>query len=193
MAEFATKVITNEVRLSYPHLFEKYSNIPGQEPKYSVTILIPKSDTQTKQRIDAAMQAAKEQGLSTKWNGTAPAMVPTPLHDGDGVRPNGEAFGEECKGHWVMTASSKLQPEVVDQNIQPVISQTEIYPGVYARVSINFFPYFAAGKKGIGCGLGNVQKLRDGEPLTSRANASDDFGTPIQGNQAPSQYGNMGF
>lgn len=186
MENFSTKVITNEVRLSFPHLFEAYANQPGQTAKFSTTILIPKNDVATKAKIDAAIQAAIQQGMGKAWNGVKPPIVPTPLHDGDGVRPSdGSAFGEECRGHWVMTASSKQPPQVVDQALNPIMSQTEIYAGVYARASLNFFPYNSNGRKGIGCGLNNVQKLRDGEPLTSRSTAQDDF-TPIAG-QAP-QY-----
>ena len=86
-------------------------------------------------------------------------------------------FGEECKGHWVFTASSKIQPEIVDLNINPILDPTEIYSGLYARVGVTFFAYNASGKKGIGCGLETVQKLQDGEPLSNRASASDDFGS----------------
>jgi hypothetical protein len=85
-------------------------------------------------------------------------------------------FGDECKGHWVFTASSKQVPEIVDTGLNPIINQSEVYSGIYARVSVTFFPYNNSGKKGIGCGLGNVQKLEDGEPLGGRTSANDDFG-----------------
>ena len=178
MTKDPKRVVTGEVRLSYVHLFQPYAKNPNDVPKYSVTLLIPKSDVATKQRIDAAIQAAINEGINSKWNGTKPPVVAIPIHDGDGVRPSdGMPFPEECKGHWVMTASTKLQPQVVDLNIQPIIDQTEVYSGMYARVSIRFFPYNANGKKGIGCGLGNVQKVRDGEPLGGRTSAADDFGS----------------
>lgn len=187
-----TKVVTGEARLSYSHLTKPYANQPNQEPKFSTTLLIPKSDIATKQKIDAAINAAIQQGVTDKWNGVRPPMVAIPIHDGDGTRPSdGMPFGEECKGHWVMTASSKQRPEIVDLNLQPILNETEIYSGMYARVSINFFSYAVQGKKGIGCGLNNVQKLRDGEPLGGRTNASDDFGDlPVPGEsiyQQPSQ------
>lgn len=172
-----TQVVTNEVRISYEHLLKPYANQPGTEPKYSVTLLIPKSDVATKHRIDAAIQAAIQDGINSKWNGTRPAQPAIPIYDGDGLRPNGEPFGEECKGHWVMTASSKQQPEIVDLNLNPILNATEIYSGMYARVSINFFAYNAAGKKGIGCGLGPVQKTRDGEPLSGHISAAEAFGS----------------
>lgn len=171
-----TKVVTGEVRLSYAHLVKPYSNQPGQPEKFSVTLLIPKSDVATKQKIDAAINAAIQQGVKDKWNGVRPPVVAIPIYDGDGTRPSdGMPFGEECKGHWVMTASTKQRPEVVDLSLQPILNETEIYSGMYGRVSINFFPYAVQGKKGIGCGLNNVQKLRDGEPLGGRSSATDDF------------------
>lgn len=171
-----TKVITGKVRLSYVHLTKPYANQPNQDPKFSTTLLIPKSDIATKRSIDAAIQAATQQGVSDKWNGVRPPMIAIPIHDGDGVRPSdGMPFGDECKGHWVMTASSKSRPEVVDLGLQPIMSESEIYSGMYARVSLNFFPYAVQGKKGIGCGLNNVQKLEDGEPLGGRTSAANDF------------------
>jgi hypothetical protein len=170
-------VVTGKVRLSYVHLFTPYANPNGGDPKYSTTLLIPKSDVATKQRIDAAIQAAIQAGTETKWNGVRPPQVAVPVHDGDGARPSdGMPFGEECKGCWVVTASTKQPPQVVDLSVQPILDQTEIYSGIYARVSIRFFPYANSGKKGVGCGLGNVQKLEDGEPLGGRTTAVDDFG-----------------
>lgn len=175
-----TNVTTGEVRLSYVHLFKPYAFQPGQEEKFSCTILIPKSDTETMARINNAIAAATEKGVSDKWNGVRPPVIPNPVYDGDGVRPSdGMAFGPECRDHYVLTASAKADypPEVVDAQLNPVINQSEIYSGIYARVNISFFPYAFGGKKGIGCGLGPVQKTRDGEPLGGSApKASQVFG-----------------
>lgn len=175
-----TQVTTGEVRISYEHLLKPYANQPGAEPKFSVTLLIPKSDIATKQRIDAAIQAAIAEGVSAKWSGARPAQPPVPIHDGDGIRPNGEAFGDECKGHWVMTASSKQQQEIVDLAGNPIFNATDVYSGMYARIFLNFFAYNQTGKKGIGCGLGPVQKTRDGEPLGGKVTAADAFGAAPQ-------------
>ncbi|MCL2212844.1 MAG: DUF2815 family protein [Oscillospiraceae bacterium] len=167
------KVLTGEVRLSYAALVQPRAPQSGVgEPKYSVTILIPKTDTATKAAIDAAMRAAAQEAVSTKWGGVAPPQPKHPLHDGDGVRPSGEAFGEECKGHWVITASSKNKPGVVNEYGVELLP-TDIYSGMYGRVTIRFFGYSNSGNKGIGCGLGNVLKTRDGEPL-SAGNTSPD-------------------
>ncbi|HWQ98904.1 MAG TPA: DUF2815 family protein [Clostridia bacterium] len=182
MAFKPTQVTTNETRISYEHLLKPFANTPGAEEKYSITLLIPKSDVATKQRIDAAIQAAAQEGVTSKWNGVRPAQLAVPLYDGDGVRPNGEAFGPECKGHWVMTASSKQRPEIVDLGLNPIIDATQIYSGMYANVNLNFFAYFNSGKKGVGCGLGPVQKTRDGEPLGGRVSAAEAFSA------APAQY-----
>lgn len=163
-----TSVTTDEARLSYCHLFKPYAYQPGQEEKFQVTVLIPKTDTATMQKINAAIEAAKQKGIADKWNGQCPPILNTPVYDGDGVRPSdGMPFGAECKGHWVFTASAKADypPEVVDRNGNPIINQSEVYSGMYGRVYVTFFPYMFGGKKGIGCGLGPVQKTRDGEAL----------------------------
>ncbi len=194
--QLSTKVVTGTVRLTFPHLFKPYANQnqPGQEPKYSVTMLLPKTDLTTKANIDAAINAAIERGISDKWNGQRPAMIKTAIHDGDGVRPNGEPFGDECKGHWVFTASSKQAPEVVMYpSLDKILNESEIYSGMYALVSLNFFPYNTSGNRGVGIGLNNVAKVSDGDPLGGRTSAASDFGgtqaaTPQQGYQAPQQY-----
>jgi hypothetical protein len=182
-------VVTGEARLSYVHLFTPYAKPGNAEAKYSVTILLPKSDYATKQRIDAAINASIQAGVQSNWSGVRPPVIALPIHDGDGVRPSdGMPFGDECKGHWVFTASSKQAPQVVDAGVNPIINQTEVYSGMYGRASVRFFPYNSNGKKGVGCGLNNVQKLRDGEPLGGRTNAADDFGQqPAPGYQQPQQ------
>lgn len=188
-----TKVVTDKVRLSYVHLFTPYAHQPGQDTKYSCTILVPKTDVATKANIDAAIEAAKQEGVQSKFSGVLPPVLPTPIYDGDGTRPSdGMPFGKECKGHWVFTASSKQAPQVVDANVNPILDQTEVYSGMYARVSVNFFAYNSNGRKGIGCGLNNVQKLADGEPLGGRTTAAEDFGpasgvAPAPGYQQPTQ------
>lgn len=171
----ATKCLTGEARISFEHLTRPYSN-NGGEPKYSCTILIPKSDTATYNDLKAALNAAYEIGVKDKWKGSRPQLRYPVIYDGDGVRPSGEAFGEECKGHWVVTASSKQMPQTVHQsNVSVQLSESDIYSGMYARVTVNFFPYDTGGNRGVGCGLGNVMKTRDGEPLSGKATAESDF------------------
>lgn len=176
-----TTITIGEVRLSYCNLFQPRANQAGQEPKFSVTVLVPKTNTAAKSAIDAAINAALEAGVSKCWNGVKPPVPSICVHDGDGVRPSdGQPFGAECKGMWVFTASCKADrpPFVVDANVQPIINQVDVYSGMWGRVNVTFFPYNSAGKKGIGCGLNGVQKLRDGDPLGSRVTAEEAFGMP---------------
>lgn len=188
-----TRVVTDEVRFSFVNLLKPKANQFGGEAKYSVTILLPKSDVATKQRIDAAIEAAKQKGKAEKWNGVIPPTVAVPIHDGDGVKPSdGMPWGPECKGHWVFTASTGVEypPKIVDANLNPIMDPTEVYSGMYGKIALNFNPYSFAGKKGIGVYIStNVQKTRDGEPLGASApDASSDFGgAPQQGYQQPPQ------
>lgn len=172
------KVLTGEVRLSYAHLTTPYANPkqPNAKPKYSVTLLIPKTDVATKADIERSIEAAAQDATAKKWGGFRPPQLKSVLHDGDGVRQDGTPFGEECRGHWVMTASSEQPPQVVDMsNINCPLAPQDIYSGMYARVTVRFFGYSTSGNKGVGCGLGNVMKTRDGEPLSGGASAAADF------------------
>lgn len=136
----AMKVLTGEVRLSYANLTTPRAAQQGGEPKYSVTLLIPKSDAATKADIDAAIQAAANDALAKVWNGARPPMLKVPIYDGDGVRPSGVPFGDECKGHWVMTASTKNKPQVVGiDNINCELSPADIYSGMYSGVFYDRF------------------------------------------------------
>lgn len=130
-------VLTN-VRLSYTHLTEPYAQQQGQEPKYGATILVPKSDPSNKAKIDAAIQAAAQRGRE-KYGQAFPAQPKISVHDGDGLRPSdNQPFGEECRGCWVFTASSKQRPNVVDLNLQPILDSTQLYSGMYANVGVTF-------------------------------------------------------
>lgn len=170
-------VVLRNVRLSYTHLDKPYASQPGQEPKYSATILVPKNPANNKAMMDAAAAVATQKAVE-KYGKAFPAMPKVSVHDGDGVRPSdGQPFGDECKGCWVFTASSKAPVTVVDLNLQQILDATQIYSGMYANVGVTFFGYNAPQNKGIGVALDNVQKTADGEPLGGqRASAEDDFG-----------------
>lgn len=173
-----SKVLTGEVRLSYEHLSAPYANPnqPGAEPKYSTTMLIPKADVATKAEIDEAIHYVYEQAVANDWKGARPQLRSALIYDGDGLRNDGSKFGPECAGHWVITASTKRKPQVVDiSNINCELAPQDIYSGMYARVTLNFFAFNSNGNKGVGCGLGNVMKTRDGEPLAGGASAASDF------------------
>lgn len=171
-----TKVVTNEVRFSYCHVWQPDS-IDGEDPKYSVSILIPKHDTATIQKIQYAIQAAAEAG-KTKLAGPNGQVnyniLKTPLRDGEAERGDDPAY----VGHYFVNASSKHQPGIVDQNVNPIMTQSAFYSGCYGRASVNFYAFNAKGNKGIACGLNNVQKTRDGEALAGGSSPEEDF-TPV--------------
>lgn len=166
-----TKVVTGVVRLSYANVWEPKS-INGGAEKYSVSIIIPKSDTKTIAAINAAVDAAIEEGKG-KFGGKVPnrSALKLPLRDGDIDRPEDEAYANS----YFVNANSNIAPQIVDSNIQPILDRSEVYSGVYARVSLNFYAFNSNGNKGVACGLGNIQKIRDGEPLGGRSSAEDDF------------------
>ena len=169
-----------ECRLSYINVFTPKPpfNNPTGEPKFGVTVLLPKSNVQAKAAIDAAINAAIDQGVKKKWNGIRPPQPAISIHDGDGGKPSdGTPYGPECKGMWVFTAgcSADRPPFVVDSAVQPIMQQSEVYSGMYGNVNVTFFPYANSGKKGVGIGLNGIQKTRDGEQLASTVTAEDAF------------------
>ena len=177
MAKFnnPTKVITGvNTRWSYVNAWEPKS-INGGAPKYSVSLIIPKSDKKTLEKIRAAIQAAYEEGQSKlKGNGrSVPVLsaLKTPLRDGDAERPDDEAYANS----YFVNANSGTAPGIVDADRNPILERSEVYSGVYGRASINFYAFNSNGNKGIACGLNNLQKIRDGEPLGGKSRAEDDF------------------
>lgn len=173
-----TKVVTGTVRLSYTHVFTPKPDDNGVD-KYSTAILIPKTDKVTLQKIQAAVNAAKEQGKS-KWGGKIPANAKTPLRDGDEERPDDEAYA----GHYFLNASSKNKPGIAkpvgkDANgktkFAEITDTTEVYSGCYAKVSLNFYPFDAKGNRGVAAGLNNLVKVQDGDFLGGRSSVGDDF------------------
>ncbi len=165
-----TKVVTGTVRLSYANVWEPKS-INGGTEKYSVSLIIPKSDKKTIDAINKAVDAAIEEGIA-KFGGKKPnkTAIKLPLRDGDTERDD-EAYANS----YFVNANSTTPPQIVDQNVNPILNRSEVYSGVYARVSINFYAFNTNGNKGVACGLGNIQKVRDGQPLGNRSSASDDF------------------
>jgi hypothetical protein len=173
-----TKVITGKVRLSYANIFEPKS-INGSDPKYSVSLIIPKEDKQQIKVIEEAIQNAIERDKTKLANksGKVPANLKTPLRDGDGDRPDDEVYA----GCYFINANSTKAPAVVstekDRTTGKAITlgEDEVYSGCYARVSINFYGFNTNGNVGIACGLGNIQKVEDGERLGGGSSAEEDF------------------
>jgi hypothetical protein len=166
----ATKVIV-PCRFSYLHCWEPDS-VNGGDPKYSVSAIVPKSDTKTIEAIKAAIEQAKKESVS-KWGGKIPTNLKTPLRDGDIDRPDDEAY----KGCYFFNANSRQAPQVVDSKVQPILDQSEVYSGCYGRISVTFYGYNSNGNRGVAAGLGNIQKLKDGEALGGRSKAADEFST----------------
>jgi ABC-type glycerol-3-phosphate transport system substrate-binding protein len=175
MTKNPMKVITGkDTRWSYANVWEPKS-INGGTPKFSVSLIIPKSDTKTIEAIKKAIQAAYKEG-EAKLKGNSRSVPPleaikTPLRDGDLERPDDEAY----KNSYFVNANSTTPPGIVDASVQPILTRSEVYSGVYGRASINFYAFNSNGNRGIACGLNNLQKIRDGEPLGSRATAESDF------------------
>ena len=168
----STKVVTGVVRLSYANVWEPAS-INGSNPKYSVSLIIPKSDKQTLDAINAAVDAAIKEGVA-KFGGKIPnkAALKLPLRDGDTERDD-----EAYKNSFFIDANSTTAPQIVDRSVQPILDRSEVYSGVYGRASINLYAFNSNGNKGIACGLNNLQLIRPGEPLGGKASAEADFAT----------------
>ena len=169
-----TKVVTGVVRLSYEHVWEPAS-VNGGKPKYSVSLIIPKTDTKTVTDIKTAIDNAIKDGAA-KFGGKIPpkGALKLPLRDGDAERDD-----EAYKGCYFVNANSTTPPQIVDRAVQPILDRSEVYSGCYARVSVNFYCFNSNGNKGVACGLGNIQKVRDGEPLGGRSSAADDFASDL--------------
>ena len=180
-----TKVTTGEVRFSYVNAFVPKAMQPGQDPKYSVTLLISKSDTATLNKIKVAVEDARK-AYETKNPGKK-APQKTTIHDGDGERPSGDLLGPECKGCYVMTVSSKNKPVIIDREKMPITDPQDLYSGCFGRAVLNFYCYDTAGNRGITAGLNGLMKTRDGEPLSgaivtdSDWDDEDDFDDPLLG------------
>ena len=166
----STKVITGKVRASFVHIFEPHVMKEGDPKKYSCSLIIPKSDTKTVRAIQAAIEEAKQNGIS-KWGGKIPPNLKMPLRDGDIDRPDDAAYADS----YFINASSQERPGIVDRKRVPISDPLAIYSGCYVRASVNFYPFSVNGNRGIAAGLSNVQLWSDGEPLNGRMRAEDEF------------------
>jgi hypothetical protein len=160
------------VRFSYAQVWEPRAIEEGQTPKYSVALLIPKSDKATIKAVEKAIEAAKQEG-KPKWGGKIPnSLKVTELMDGDVEKPDDDTYA----GHFYINAKSINAPQIVDESTNPIIDKNEFYSGCYGRATVNFYPFNVNVNKGVACGLGNIQKLKDGPSLGGGSTAAQDFG-----------------
>lgn len=169
-----TSVRLGEVRFSYTAVFQPKKNDDGTPSKYGVCIIIPKEDTETVNLVKEAIDAAKQRGKMEKWGGKIPANVKSCLRDGDIDRDDDEAFA----GCYFLNASSRNKPGVKvleDGVVSDALDDEDFYSGCYGAVTLDFFPYESSGNKGVGAGLNNVIKTRDGDRLSGGRSADEDF------------------
>jgi len=168
-------VTTGKVRLSYAHLTEAVALQEGQEKKFSASFIIPKSDKKTLEKIATAIKMATQRGIETKWGGKKPPKLKLPLRNGDEERPDDEAYADS----YFINGNCKSRPFIVDEKKHEYISieaaDENVYSGCYVYANLSFYPFDAAGNKGIACGLNGVMKAGDGEPLSSRVSAETAF------------------
>ena len=164
-----TKVILGPCRLSYTHVFKRYSPDGAGEGKYMTNILIPKVEKKAVDAINAAIDAARKAGIVSKWGGKEPRKIDLPLRDGD------ERDDDVYQGHYFLNAKCNTRPNVVDENREPIMDEEMIYSGVWAWVSVTFYAYDVNGNRGVACGLNNIMRAKDGERLGGRASAENDF------------------
>lgn len=165
------KVITTKVRFAFPHVFTPHASEEGDEPKYSVAILIPKTDKELIAKINAAVEDCKKTNAAF-FGGSVPKVLKGGLRDGDTERDTDRY--PEYAGHMFINANSYMKPDVVDAELNSILDKNEFYSGCYGRVSLTFYP-FSGKSSGIACGLGNLQKLEDGEKLGGASSAAADF------------------
>lgn len=178
MATISNCAVKAQGRLSYPHLFTPRAINDQGDPKYSATLLIPKSDTATVARVQAAIDAAVQDGVDPSRS-----KYP-PLRDGDTPKDDGSARGDEFAGHWFISAKApgnKPRPSVVDANVQPVMDESEIYAGCYVNMFVEFYAYENSGNKGIAASLRGVQFVRDGERLGGEPLEAEDMFSALSG------------
>lgn len=166
-----TKMNTGICTFSYLNALKPRKNEDSGQEKYSVQLLIPKSDKETLAKIKECIANAIANDAEGKQNLKGIKTPKTPLHDGDGEKPNGGEYDEVCRGHYVLNASSNTKPGLVgttrdiEGKLVPLTDESEWYSGIQGRANINFYSYANKGNKGIACGLNHLQKTSDGTPL----------------------------
>ncbi|MGM9688187.1 MAG: DUF2815 family protein [Alloprevotella sp.] len=166
------KVVFGPCRLSYVHVFEKYTQEGDSgDGKYSTAVLIPKEEKETLKAIEQAVEAAKKAAVLSRWGGKVPKKLEMPLRDGD----EKENAGEEYRNCFYLNAKSGSRPGVCDRNKVPITDEEEMYSGVWAYVSVVFYGYDVSGNRGVACGLNHLMKFKDDERFGGRSSAEEDF------------------
>lgn len=169
----STKVILKNVRLSFANLLEPKS-INGGEPKYSTQVIIEKSDTENIENMKKAIDIAYKQGLeSGRLKRVKRDRLKTTLHDAEEKYDFNE--NPEYEDTLYINLNSKRRPGLINKYKDKTDDPEEVYSGVYANVSLNFYPYNTSGNKGVSAGLNNVMVLGKGERLGGQASAESDF------------------
>ena len=199
----STSITIKNVRLAYVHLVEPRAAADGAEPKYSVTVIIPKTDTANLAVIRDASKAAKE----ARWGAKPPTTLRSPVRDGDEKDVTGNFVrGEEFRNSYYMNVSSKKPVDAKIMMGGRIVNcpPEHLVSGYYGSVIANFFAYETAGNKGVSAGLNGVTITKRGEPLGRRldweqamegaedfgaspaaAAAMEDFGSPAKEDDLP--------
>lgn len=158
------------VRFSYLTIFEPEDKFNTGKKRFSATLLIDKKNKRVYKELMDAIESAIKDGVKNKFNGQRPKKLKLPVHDGDGQRDNGEDYGQECKGMWVVSTSAQetSPPEIVAGRDQHPAGASEVYSGCYGYANINLSAYNYNGNRGIGAYINNIWKTKDGEPLAGR-------------------------
>ena len=174
-------ITIENVRFSYCNLIKPkppYGN-PAGTPVYSTVVLIPKTNIAAKEALDAAIAQTAQLGAATKWGGTVPPGLSSPIHDGDGQKPRGGAYGAECRGMWVLNTKTERKPFLRDCDLKPIIDPAEIYSGMWGNVSLHLYPFANTGNNGVTCSLNGIQKTKDDTPLGAAAITAEEAFKPV--------------
>ena len=161
------RITVENVRYAFMHVFQPRAFEDGPA-KYSVTLMIPKKDKATINKINAAVKAAIEDGIEERFRGKKPASLRLPLRDGDEERAEDYP---EFAGMYFMTANANSKPILLDRAKEEILDSTELYSGCWGDASITFFAYDSHGNKGIGVGLNALRKRRDDESFSGTMTA----------------------
>lgn len=158
-----------KARLSFPNLFQA-RGFEGQEAKYGCTLIFDKAAQATPEF--AAMKAAAGAAAKDKWGDKLPSNLRNPIRK---CEEKDSYNVPEFEGCVFINVSTKQKPGVVDEKVQPIIEEGEIYGGCYVRCTLSVYAYDMSGNKGVSFGLRNVQKVGDGDSFGGRSRPENDF------------------